>query len=55
VDGAANAELVKTLAKAFGVPPRDVEIVSGHTAKLKQVRVRGISLDKDWSASALAC
>jgi uncharacterized protein (TIGR00251 family) len=43
VDGAANAELVKTLAKAFGVPPRDVEIVSGHTAKLKRVRVKGVT------------
>ena len=39
VDGAANEELVRTLARALGVPPRNVEITSGHASKLKQVRV----------------
>ncbi|HYG79231.1 MAG TPA: DUF167 domain-containing protein [Pyrinomonadaceae bacterium] len=39
VDGAANEELVRTLARALGVAPRDVEITSGHASKLKQVRV----------------
>lgn len=41
VDGAANEELVKTLAKALGVPTRAVEIVSGHSSKTKTVRVGG--------------
>jgi hypothetical protein len=45
VDGAANAELVKTLAKTLGVPPRNVEIISGHTAKLKQVRTLGVTVE----------
>ncbi|MGH9942071.1 MAG: DUF167 domain-containing protein [Pyrinomonadaceae bacterium] len=35
VDGAANAELVRTLAKALNVSPRAVEIVSGHASKTK--------------------
>ncbi len=39
VDGAANEELARTLARALGVAARDVLITSGHTSKLKQVRV----------------
>jgi uncharacterized protein (TIGR00251 family) len=41
VDGAANEELARTLARALGVPRRAVEITGGHTSKLKQVRVSG--------------
>ncbi len=41
VDGAANDELRRTLARAFDVPTRNVEIKSGHTSKTKQVRVTG--------------
>jgi uncharacterized protein (TIGR00251 family) len=43
VDGAANEELVKLLAKAFAVPKNSVEIVSGHTSKTKAVRIAGVS------------
>ena len=39
VDGAANEELARTLARALGVAARDVLITSGHSSKLKQVRV----------------
>jgi uncharacterized protein (TIGR00251 family) len=39
VDGAANEELARTLARALGVAARDVSITSGHSSKLKQVRV----------------
>ena len=42
VEGAANEELVRTLARALRVPSRAVEIVRGHSSKLKQVRVRGV-------------
>jgi uncharacterized protein (TIGR00251 family) len=45
VDGAANAELIKTLAKALKAPPRNVEILSGQTAKIKQVRVAGATAE----------
>ena len=41
VEGAANEELARFLAKAFGVPARAVEIVSGHASKAKVVRVSG--------------
>lgn len=39
VDGAANEELIRLLAKAFGLSKSAVEILNGHTSKLKQVRV----------------
>ena len=42
VDGAANEELIRTLARTFKVPKRDIEILSGHTSKLKQVRIKNI-------------
>ena len=43
VEGAANEELVRTLARALGVPRGAVEIVSGRRSKLKRVRARGAS------------
>lgn len=41
VEGAANEELARLLAKQFGVAARDVEVLSGHASKSKRVRVRG--------------
>lgn len=41
VDGAANAELVKLLAKEFDVSCSQIEILSGQTSKLKQVKISG--------------
>ena len=35
VDGAANAAVVQMLAKALGIPSRDVVLVSGTTARVK--------------------
>lgn len=46
VDGAANEELIKTLAKYFEVQRSAVEIVSGATSKTKQVRIVGANADK---------
>ena len=43
VEGAANRELIRTLARALDVPARAVEITSGHASKLKQVRVTGVA------------
>ena len=43
VEGAADAELARFLARAIGVAPRDVEIVSGYTSKLKRVAAAGAS------------
>ena len=41
VDGAANDELVRLLARAFGVARGAIEIAAGHASKLKTVRVTG--------------
>lgn len=39
VDGQANAHLIKFLADAFGVPRGQVTLVSGDTARSKQLRI----------------
>jgi uncharacterized protein len=52
VEGAANEELLRTLARALGVPRRAVEITGGHASKLKQVRVSGIECSKLESLAA---
>jgi uncharacterized protein (TIGR00251 family) len=41
VDGAANEELVRVLARAFDVPRSAIDITGGHAAKLKTVCVAG--------------
>ena len=41
VEGAANEELRRTLARAFNVAARNVEIISGQTSKTKQVSIHG--------------
>jgi len=46
VDGAANAELIRLLAKTFGVAKSDVEIASGRTSKTKQVRISNLSAER---------
>ena len=42
VDGAANDELIETLARALRVSKRAVEIVSGATSRSKRVRIEGL-------------
>lgn len=39
VDGAANDELVRTLARALKVPRIAVHITSGHSARLKYIAI----------------
>ncbi len=41
VDGAANAELIKVLAKFFDVQKSAVEILKGQTSKTKQIKIIG--------------
>ena len=41
VDGAANEELVRLLARAFGLRKSAVEITAGQTSKRKEVRLKG--------------
>jgi hypothetical protein len=45
VDGAANEELTRFLARLFDVPRRQVTIISGATSKNKLVRVSGITVE----------
>ncbi|HKX27041.1 MAG TPA: DUF167 domain-containing protein [Blastocatellia bacterium] len=46
VDGEANDELARFLAKLFGVTRQQIEIVSGSRSKNKIVRVSGISAEQ---------
>lgn len=43
VDGSANSELIKVLARQFGVSKSSIEIVSGLTSKTKHLRITGIT------------
>jgi uncharacterized protein YggU (UPF0235/DUF167 family) len=40
-DGEANAALTRLLAKAVGVPPRDVSLVAGATSRIKRLVISG--------------
>jgi len=46
VDGEANEELVRLLAKLFDAPRQRIAILSGQTSKNKIVRVSGISVEE---------
>ena len=50
VEGKANAELVRWLARAFGVPRRNVVLLRGETSRAKVLRIVAPSLrpDRDW-------
>ncbi|HVT21641.1 MAG TPA: DUF167 family protein [Mycobacteriales bacterium] len=41
VDGKANAAVVAAVAQAFGVPRREVRLVSGQRSQTKLLEVRG--------------
>jgi uncharacterized protein len=45
VDGAANEELIRVLAKTFNVSRSAVTIVSGQTGKVKQISIKGRTND----------
>ena len=45
VDGAANEELVKFLARALKVPRRAVVVIGGQTSRIKSIAVSGIAAD----------
>lgn len=46
VEGEANAALERLLAKALGLPKSAVEVAAGQTARVKQVRVQGLSFEE---------
>ena len=41
-DGQANEAVVRLLAKRLGVPPSQIEVVRGHSARQKRIRIEGI-------------
>ena len=43
LDGAANLELIATLADALAVPKRAIAIVAGERSREKRVRVLGVN------------
>ena len=45
VDGVANRELIRLLAKELKVPQNAVDIVTGSASKQKTVRIRNVSDD----------
>ena len=50
VDGKANAQLIRFLAAAFGVPARAVTLLRGETSREKTVRIDQPALrpDREW-------
>jgi uncharacterized protein (TIGR00251 family) len=48
VEGRANEALVRLLARTLAVPPRDVRVVRGETARIKTVEIDGLSNEEAW-------
>jgi uncharacterized protein (TIGR00251 family) len=46
VDGAANEELVRTLARAFAVSRSAVEVISGHSSRSKRISIKGADVGR---------
>jgi uncharacterized protein (TIGR00251 family) len=54
LDGAANDELVATLASVLGIPRRDVHLVHGTSSRIKRIEVHGLSVDEVRARLAVA-
>jgi uncharacterized protein YggU (UPF0235/DUF167 family) len=39
IDGAANEGVIKVLANHFGLAPSKIQVVRGHTSRIKRVEV----------------
>ena len=50
VDGRATEAALRAVAEALDVSRSRVEIVSGHTARTKVVRIEGSEIDARWTA-----
>lgn len=40
-DGKANSALIRCLAKTLGIAKADIQIIAGHTARLKTIEIAG--------------
>jgi hypothetical protein len=49
VDGKANAELIRFLADAFGVPAKNVQLLRGATSRTKLLRVEVPARRPTWA------
>jgi len=52
-DGAANAALIRLVARSLAVAPRDVSLVAGATARLKRLKIAGHGA-AEWVARAFS-
>jgi uncharacterized protein len=43
VDGAANEELIRFIARALAVPPSAVDIEAGTTGRHKRIKIKGVT------------
>ncbi len=48
VDGRANTELIKWLAKQFGIACSDIKIKTGFTSRKKTIEIINSSCRPDW-------
>jgi uncharacterized protein (TIGR00251 family) len=46
VEGAANAACIEFLADIFGVKKNQIELVRGQKSRMKQIKIKGISLEE---------
>src|SRR5262245_3108302 len=46
VDGEANEELIRVIAKFFEIPRAQISLIAGQTSKNKLIRINGISIEK---------
>ncbi|MGB5580387.1 MAG: DUF167 family protein [Woeseia sp.] len=47
-DGAANADVIRQLANAFGVPKSAVQLLRGQSSRHKQLRIAAPRIKPDW-------
>jgi len=47
VEGKANKELIEVLAKGYGIPKKNIEIISGQSSKNKTVKLIGVKSVED--------
>lgn len=51
--GKANVQVIKLLAQHLGIPQKQIQIVRGHTAHIKQIRILAPSPQQCESVQAL--
>ena len=52
VDGKANSHLINFLAKTFGIAKSKIEIISGKTGRIKQLKIKSPKILPDFINAA---